>query len=414
MKKKLLMVLITMVIMVGLVATGFSEEKKPIIIGNPNTFSGMMSMYGEGTAVFLEVAIEEINAAGGILGRPLKLIKRDTRLNPEVGVREVKDLVLNQDADFIIGILSSGVALAISEYCKTAKQLLIVNIARSTAITAEKGHRYVFRFISNFSSRDSAILAAAKKLWPANETDKVCQLNLDYEQGHNAFNDTMKKWKKMNPSMKLVAELWPPLGTTDWAPYISKLMASEGNFLIHALYGGAWLSFVKQALPMGLYKKFHVAASCAADLEATYVLTKDSPVPVGEVSIAEWPYWALKDPAAKKLAEKVMKKIGKNYASANGYGGYLAVYALKDAIEAVGAVDTEKIIDYLEGATINTTMGPMLIRSCDHQAMWPVYAGKLGFRPDITWPCILDPYIPKNVKAMYSTCGEIKKLRAKR
>jgi len=413
MKKGRLLVFLVLIMVLGLTSSGWAAGEKPIIIGNPNTFSGMMSMYGEATAAFLEVAIEEINAAGGVLGRPLKLIKRDTRLNPEVGVREVKDLVLNQDADFIVGILSSGVALAISEYCKSAKTLLLVNIARSTAITAEKGHRYVFRFISNFSSRDSAVLEAAKQLWPLSETDKVCELNLDYEQGHNAFNDTMKKWKKLNPNMKLVAELWPPLGTTDWSPYISKLMASDGNFLIHALYGGAWLSFVKQALPMGLYKKFHVVGSCAADLEAIYLLTKDSPVPVGEVSIAEWPYWAL-GPEAQSLAKKAMGKSGKNYASANGYGGYLAIYALKDAIEAVGAVDTEKVIDYLEGRTINTTMGPMLIRGCDHQAMWPVYGGKLGFRPDISWPCILDPYIPKDVKGMYQTCDEIEELRAKR
>jgi branched-chain amino acid transport system substrate-binding protein len=132
---------------------------------------------------------------------------------------------------------------------------------------------------------------------------------------------------------------------------------------------------------------------------------------LGIVSIAEWPYWALSDPRAKKLAEKFMKKSGKNYASPHAYSGYLSVYALKDAIKAVGAVDTEKIIDYLGDKKIETNMGPILIRACDHQAMWPVYGGVLGFIPDNPWPTILDPYIPKNVEGMYTPCEEIKKLR---
>jgi branched-chain amino acid transport system substrate-binding protein len=413
MSKKMKIMILSGLVIFLLPALTFAQGKNPIIIGNPNTFSGVMSMYGEGTAVGLEVAIEEINSRGGVLGRPLKLIKRDDRLNPEVGVREVKDLILNEKADFIIGVLSSGVALAVSEYCKSAKKILIIMAARSTKITEEKGHRYVFRYCSNFSARDSAVLEVASKIWPKNETDKVCQLNLDYEQGKNAYDDTMAKWKKINPDMKLVSALWPPLGTTDWAPYISKLMASEGNLLIHSLYGGAWLAFAKQAIPMGLYKKFHVVASCAADLETTNVLTKDSPVPQGIVTIAEWPYWALKNPEASRLAERFMKKSGKNYASPHAYGGYLAVYSLKEAIEAVKAVDTEKIINYLEGKKIETTMGSMLLRKCDHQLLWPVYAGQLGFMEGITWPVVKEPHRPQNIEATYNSCEEIEKLRKK-
>ncbi len=410
MKKGAIPIILSLIFILGLMGTGWAESK-PIIIGNPNAFSGMMSMYGNGAAVGLELAIEEINAAGGILGRPLKLIKRDTRLNPEVAVREVKDLVLNEDADFIIGILSSGVGLAVSEYCKSAQKILIILEARSTKITEEKGHRYVFRFASNFSSRDSAVLDAAAKLWPKDETDKICQLNLDYEQGKNAYQDTMKKWKKANPGMELVTALWPPLGTSDWAPYISKLMASKGNFLIHALYGGAWMAFVKQALPMGLYQKFHVVGSCAGDLETTHVLKKGSPVPTGMVTIAEWPYWALDNPKAQEMADKIMKKGKLNYASPHAYGGYLAIYTLKEAIEKVGAVDTEKVIDYMEGKQIESNMGPMTIRACDHQVTWPVYAGELEFIPGAGWPSVKDPSLPDNVGSMYNSCEEVAKLR---
>lgn len=397
---------------VGLMGAGPASAAEPIVIGCPLPMSGPMSMYGKDSAVALKLAVDEINAKGGVLGRPFKMIIRDTRLNPEVGVRETKDLILNQKAEFIIGFLSSGVALAASEYCSEAKKIIMVTMARSTKITEEKFHPYVFRVCTNFTARDAACLAEAALLWPANETDKVCELNLDYEQGHNAFQDTITKWRKLNPKSKLVAEMWPPLGSSDWSPYIAKLMASDGNILFHSLYGGAWISFVKQALPMGLYKKFHVVATCAADLEATHVMVKKNEVPVGVVAMSEWPYWALKDPKAKELADRMMKTGGVNYASSNAYGGYLAIYALKKAIEKAGEVNQEKIIQNLEGMEVATTMGPIKIRGCDHQWLWPVYAGKLGFIPGAGWPSVPDPRLV-NVDKLYRTCAEIEKIRAK-
>lgn len=388
-----------------------AEAKEPIIIGTPLPFSGPMAMYGDGMSAGIAVAVDEINAEGGVLGRPFKLIKRDSRLNPETGVREVKDIILNEGGDFIVGVLSSGVALAVSEYCKSVKKIFICTGARTTRLTEEKFHPYVFRFTSNFNSRDGSCLDIAARTWPANETDKICQMNLDYEQGHNAFDHSTALWKKHNPKAKLVAKLWPPLGTSDWSPYISKLMASEGNILIHSVWGGPLLAFHKQAIPMGVYDKFHVVGTCAGDLETMHVLTKKSPVPVGIITIAEWPYWALDDPKAKKLAKKFMEKIDTNYASPHSYMGYLAVYALKEAMEKVGEVNQEEIIKVLEGMEVPSTMGTMRVRACDHQIMWPVYAGKLGFIPGAGWPSVPDPIRPRDVEATYGTCEQIYKIR---
>ena len=409
--KRITVVILAAFLLLPLVYCVSAMAKEPIVIGTPLPFSGPMAMYGDGMSAGIAVAIDEINAGGGVLGRPFELIKRDTRLNPETGVREVKDIILNQNGDFIVGVLSSGVALAVSEYCKSAKKIFICTGARTTRLTEEKFHPYVFRFTSNFNSRDGSCLDVAARTWPASETDKLCEMNLDYEQGHNAFNHSTALWKKYNPKAKLVAKLWPPLGTSDWSPYITKLMASEGNILIHSVWGGPLLAFHKQAIPMGLYKKFHVVGTCAADLETTHVLTKNSPVPLGIITIAEWPYWALKDPKAKELAKKFMKKINTNYASPHSYMGYLAVYALKKAIEKAGEVNQEKIIKILEGMELPSTMGTMLVRACDHQIMWPVYAGKMGFIPGAGWPSVPNPIRPTNVEATYGTCEEIYKIR---
>jgi branched-chain amino acid transport system substrate-binding protein len=387
--KRITVAILAVFLLLGLAYPVSATDKKPIIIGTPLPFSGPMSMYGEGMSAGIAVAIDEINAGGGVLGRPFKLIKRDTRLNPETGVREVKDIILNENGDFIVGVLSSGVALAVSEYCKSAKKIFICTGARTTRLTEEKFHPYVFRFTSSFNSRDGSCLDIAAR---------TCE-------------HSKALWKKLNPNTKVVAELWPPLGTSDWSPYISKLMASGGNILIHSVWGGPLLAFDKQAIPMGLYKRFHVVGTCAADLETTHVLTKESPVSVGIITMTEWPYWALKDPKAKELAEKFMKKINTNYASPHSYMGYLAVYALKRGIEKAGGVNQEKIIKILEGMDVPSTMGTMRIRACDHQLMWPVYAGKMDFISGAGWPSVPDPIRPTNVDATYGTCEEIYKIR---
>lgn len=115
-------VVIALVAAIGLTPTAVMAEKKPIKIGFIHTMSGPISMYGITSAAGAKIAVEEINAAGGVLGRKLELIVRDDKVNPEAGLREAKDLVLKEKVDFLAGTISSGVGMAISGYAKRAKK----------------------------------------------------------------------------------------------------------------------------------------------------------------------------------------------------------------------------------------------------------------------------------------------------
>src|SRR5512137_2173827 len=117
-------IFLTMIL--GFNAPALSAEKKPILIGHVHSMSGPMSMYGISCDAAGQIAVDEINAAGGVLGRPLKMITRDDKLNPEVGRREARDLVLNQHVDFLTGTISSGVAQAIWAYSREAKKIFII------------------------------------------------------------------------------------------------------------------------------------------------------------------------------------------------------------------------------------------------------------------------------------------------
>ncbi len=201
-------------------------DQKPIKIGFIHSMSGAMSMYGISAEAGAKIAIKEVNAAGGVLGREIKLLTRDDKLNAETGLREAKDLVLTEEVDFLTGTISSAVALAISSYVEKAKKIFIVNIAQSSQITEEKWNPYVFRINTNAVPYwGYAPAIAAAKTW---KPKKIISLGFDYECGKNSLAAFKEKYLELAPDAKIIDELWAPLGTTDFTAHISKI-ANSGS-----------------------------------------------------------------------------------------------------------------------------------------------------------------------------------------
>ena len=397
-------------VLAGFGQSTLAASKAPIIIGHLHPFTGPFAMFGTACAIGIDVAVDEINADGGVLGRPLKVINRDTKLSPNLGLREAKDLVLSKKVDFLMGNISSGVALAISGFAKQAKVIYVVTGSRSTQITEEKWHRYVFRIGANEFSRVSTVAQLAAKKW-GDKGKKVVMINPDYGYGHACANYFKEEYGKLVPDMEVVYADWPKLGTSDFTPYISKLMASNAQILFHSLYGGDYLTFVKQAVPAGVYKKFYVVGASCGGTETVCEMTKDDPAPLGEILSDEFPYWEIDNPKAKDVADRFMDKAGTSYASYESCLGYTTVYALRDAIVSVGDVDTEKIIDYLEGRDIDSPIGKVKIQDFDHQALWPPYAGTMAFTPDQPWPHITDVWYPVPIEKAYHSADYVKRVR---
>ncbi len=385
--------------------------KKPIIVGLIHTMSGPVAMYGKSCAIGGQIAVEEINKAGGVLGRPIGQIVRDSKLSPEVGVREAKSLVLDKEVDFLTGAISSAVAQAISAYARSVKKIFITDISQSSRTTEELGHRYVFRVSTNSYPYHGVPATLAAKKWGAK---KICLSGPDYEWGKVAARDFMEIYKKSVPDAKAVREVWVPLKTRDYTPYISTILGSGAELLQHSFYGGLDLGFTRQAVPMGLFDKMHVSASCSGDPETWYKVRKDDPYPKGAVATCRFPYWAIKSPQSKEFCRKFSEKtkIPPNYGAVYQY---IIIHALADAIKQVGAVDTEKIIGALEGKMVDAPFDPpldkILIRGCDHQAMLPTWVGTIGFTPDLPFPHVTNMTVSKDPESTYRTCAEIAKIR---
>ena len=384
-----------------------TQAAEPIKFGFLHTLSGGVGqVYGVPDQAGVKIAVEEINKAGGVLGRPLEMISRDDKLKAEVGVREAKDLILNQKVHWIQGIVSSGIALAVSAYCKTQKVIFIDTVAQSAATTGEKGHRYVFRITTNTTNYARSIANAAAKFWGGK---KVFIIGPDYEYGHRCKKDFMKTYTGLVPGAEVVGELWPKLGTKDFTPYITKIMSSNADLVYTSLWGGEVLSFTKTAWPFGYFDRVKMAGQDWGNMEGLSKMTRKA-YPKGVLGGSHYPWWLLDNPINNVYYPKFKKVTGMD-AGLAAASGYTTVYAMKKAIEKAGSLDTEKIIDALEGMVIDSPVGPLKIRACDHQAMWPFWVGPVAFTKEFSWPHITDAVAMDPPDKGYRTCSEIEAAR---
>lgn len=407
MKKRLIVWAVAMLSLFCMVFSSQAAEKKPIIIGHIHSMSGALSMYGISSEAGGNIAIEEINAAGGILGRPLKMVTRDDKANPEVGMREAKDLVISEKADFLTGTVSSAVGMAVSSFAKKERIIFMPSNAQSSRMTEEVFHPYIFRIATNsvvyWGYAPAIALAKTKKV------KKIISLGWDYETGKTALKEFKEKYLELVPDAKIIDELWAPLGTTDYTAYINKIKNSGADaFYLAAIYGGGELAFTKQAAAFGLYDQMLAVQPCAGDIESWYTVTKGGPFPKGALATTRYPFWAIDNPRSKAFVEKYKSKVGQwpSYGAMNHYN---SIYALKAGIEKAGAVDTEKIIKALEGMTLDTLIGKVKIRAYDHQAMMPTWYGIMDYSSGLPFPHVVK--VTPIGEEGYHTLDQVKKIR---
>jgi len=381
------------------------DYNNPIKIGYLNPFTGPATLTTSLDLPGVKLAIEEVNAAGGVLGRPLTVIPRDDKLNPEHALREAKDLVVNEKVFWLHGVTSSGVARAISQYAKDQKKIFVISVAKSEKLTGEWGHRYLFRSTNNVEMENIGMAKAAKEIF--GPLKKIYNLSPDYEGGHAGWRTFFDSYKKLVPDANLVGEAWPKLGTQDYTPNLTAVMNSDAELMFTSFYQTDALTMIKQSIALGLDGKVAMAGVWWGQYAMCQKLNKDF-YPKKTIGGSIYAFWAIDTAESKKFVENIKSKFGvyPEYA----VNSYAFVKAMAKAINKVGALDTEKVINALEGVMMDSPVGPIEIRACDHQALWPSYVGLIGEVPG--W----DFYAPKKPlvvisREAYPTCEEIAKLR---
>ena len=214
----LLYIVLSFISFVFLFPPAADAQKKPILVGFPMILSGGGALFGQPSSVGAEMFVKEINAKGGVLGRPIELIVRDCGNTPEEATRVAREIVLKEKVDFMVGGLTAFPGIALSEVAKTEKVVYIAPISKSTAMTdPDKLHPYVFRAAANTNTEGrSAAVFMAKNPWT-----KIATLGPDYEFGQMVTKAFVEWMKKNKPEVQIVHQGWPKLGETDYTPFIA-------------------------------------------------------------------------------------------------------------------------------------------------------------------------------------------------
>ena len=354
--------------------TSLAAEKKPIKLGVVFIMSGKMGGYGKHGTQAIQLAMDEINGQGGILGRKVVAIFQDDELKVDKGVQITKKFIAQDKVDFIIGPTSSGVALAMADIVEKEKKILVLTQSATNSLTDAKFNRYIFSTLSNamMHSRAGAYLMAGKpyKRW-------MC-IGPGYSYGYESWNSFKDKLKELRPDMEIVSELWPKLTEPDYTPFIQKIVEAKPDAVWSPLWGMDAVTFIKQALPLGVFDKIKFAFPDGAALETLIPLGKDMP---NGIFVATRYFFLTPDSPMNRRFVKIYQERFKEYPDYMAEETYAGVYFLKAAIERAGSTDTEKVIAAAEKEPLawETPEGWKIMRKEDHQVIEDVVWGETAY-----------------------------------
>jgi branched-chain amino acid transport system substrate-binding protein len=360
-------VILTLIGLAGLLMPGQSIAQQPIKVGYPMILSGPGALFGEPALKGAQMFVEEVNAKGGVLGRKLELIPRDTKGNADEAVRVSRELILKDNVDFLVGTLTSAEGPAVSTIAKENKIVFIAPIPKTDQLTAPANlHPYVFRTASNttIEGRTAAEIVAK---WPVK---KIATIAPDYAYGQDVAKAFVEHIKKIRPDVEIVDQQWPKLGEADYTPFINAQMGKKPEAVFSALWGGHFLTFAKQAKPLKYFDNVNynfIAGGEGASIESTRTMGADYPVGIWGNAYDAF-NWEGAPPAHKDYIARVAAYTKQDPPSSWPVTGYVAMQMLTEAIKKANSIESDKVATALLDLTIDTPIGKQTMNGKDHQA----------------------------------------------
>ncbi len=365
--------------------------KKEVKIGFIYIMSGPFSVYGKFAKQGAELAIEQINKNGGIMGKKIVAYFEDSSAKPAIALRAIRKLVLQKKVDVLIGFDSSGVAKSVVGTIKQLRIPTIITHAATPDVTGKQCNKYVFRISVNLAQNVKAAAILASQM----NAKKWTTIGPAYAFGFQSWEYFQKYLKELKPDVEFFPKdkvAFPPFKTTDFSPYITKIMEEKPDGVLISLWGGNLVNFIKQGLDMGFfngnYKILMTLGGAVEVLEAISKLNKKLPDNIW-VGTRYW-FLANKSKVNQAFVKAFYAKYH-SYPSYNAHGAYSAVYVYKKAVEKAHSFDKDKVVNALEGLEIELPVGKIRIRPEDHQAVTDACWGKIHYTNKYPIP-ILQPF----------------------
>lgn len=331
----------------------------PIRIGEINTYSpsalsGFMQKYRQG----IDLCLEEINRAGGLLGRPLEVVFRDDELSSEKAATQAERLLLDDKVDLIAGTFTSDVGLAVARVADRLKRVFIATEPRTDLLVWDQGSRYVFRIRTSQYMMASMLVSHAAATLPR----RCSTISPDYAGAKRMAEMARSLLAKTRPDMVFAEHQSFKLGEIDEG-VMDRLVATEPEVIFSVVYGSDLLPFVRMGRERGLFDNT-VVLSPLADPE--YLLTVGDELPAGWIVLG-YPGEADQRPEHLQFFNAYRDRFTSE-PDAAALIGYMSFQAIGAAVRRAGSLETEMMIAALRGLRFDSPIGPVTVRAGDHQA----------------------------------------------
>ena len=319
-----------------------------------------------------QLALDEINAAGGVLGRKLEVISRDDAGKPGDAVKIAGELVAKDKVALIAGGFFSHIGLALADFAKQNKVLYIAAEPLSDAIVWSKGNNYTFRLRPSTYMQAAMLAEAAAKL-PAKRWATIAP---NYKYGKDAVAAFEKLLKAKRPDVTFVASQWPALFKMDAGAEVQAIARNKPDAIYNVTFGPDLNKFVREGKLRGLFKGRTVVSLLTGEPE--YLAPLKGEAPQGWI-VTGYPWRAIKTAAHKKFLAAYQGRY-KDSPRLGSVVGYSTLKTVAAAIARAGSTDTDKLVAAMKGLKVNTPLGPITFRAIDHQSTMGAFVGRTALK----------------------------------
>lgn len=353
----------------GISGTALAQDT--IKIGEMNSyknFAAFLEPYKKGW----ELAAEEINAAGGVLGRKIEIVSRDDNGNPGDAVRVAEELLTREKVSFLIGTFPSNVGLAVASFANEKKVLFIAAEPLTDKIVWDQGNRYTFRLRASTYMQTAMLVPDAVKL----NKKRWAIVYPNYEYGQSATAAFKKLMQEKQPGVEFVIEQAPPLGKIEAGAVADAIAAAKPDAIFSSLFGPDLAKFVREGNTRDLFKGKAVFNLLAGEPEYLDPLKDETPE---GWYVTGYPWQDINTPEHKKFLAAYQKKFN-DYPRLGSIVGYSVVLSAAAVIKKAGTLDTEKLVAAMANLTHETPVGQITYRTQDNQSTMGAYVGKIGLK----------------------------------
>ena len=319
-----------------------------------------------------ELALEEINASGGLLGQKVEVISRDDNANPGDAVRVAEELVSRERVSVVFGTFLSNIGLAVTDFAKQRKVLFVAAEPLTDKITWENGNRYTFRLRPTTYMQSAMLVPEAARL----NKKRWAIVYPNYEYGQSAAATFKTLLKAAQPDVEFVAEQAPALGRIDAGAVAQALIDAKPDAIFNVTFGADLAKFVREGQTRGLFKDRPVVSLLSGEPEYLDPLRDEAPE--GWI-VTGYPWYAIKTPEHDKFLAAYQRRWN-DYPRLGSVVGYATMMSVAEGIRRAQSTDTEKLIAAMRGMEVDSPFGRFMYRAIDQQATMGAYVGTTTVR----------------------------------